>query len=137
MADDNGSKQDKFGTDPLKPLNIKEKPKRPIAVAIEDARQDSERPRVTAAGRGKIAEQILQLAWDNDVKVREDGPLAEMLAHIELDSPIPTDAFLAVAEILSYVYRADGAPDPFDAVLESLDEPPEDKTKDETKDGPA
>ena len=74
-------------------------------------------PRITAAGRGKIAEQILQLAFDNGVKVREDAALAEMLAKVELDSPIPSEAFLAVAEILSYVYRANGEPNPFDAIL--------------------
>ena len=41
-----------------------------------------------------------------------------MLAAIELDSPIPAEAFMAVAEILSYVYRANGMPNPFDAVLQ-------------------
>ena len=42
-----------------------------------------------------------------------------MLAKIELDSPIPSETFLAVAEILSYVYRANGEPNPFDAILSS------------------
>ena len=37
--------------------------------------------------------------------MREDSALAEMLAGIELDSPIPSEAFLAVAEILSIVYH--------------------------------
>lgn len=74
-------------------------------------------PRIVAAGRGKTAEQILQLAFENGVKVREDSALAEMLASIELDSPVPSEAFMAVAEILSYVYRANGEPDPFEAVL--------------------
>ncbi len=88
-----------------------------MAVAIADATADDEIPRITAAGRGKIAEQILQLAYANGIKVREDKTLAEMLATVELDSPIPSEAFMAVAEILSYVYRANGEPDPFDAVL--------------------
>ncbi|MCB1556419.1 MAG: hypothetical protein KDJ15_03805, partial [Alphaproteobacteria bacterium] len=51
-------------------------------------------------------------------KVREDSALAEMLATIELDSPIPSEAFMAVAEILSYVYRANGQPNPFDALVD-------------------
>jgi len=85
-------------------------------------------PKVVAAGRGRIAEQILQLAFDNGVKVREDGPLAEMLAAIELDSPIPSEAFAAVAEILAYVYRANGKPNPFDAVLADAMEEGEEKT---------
>lgn len=102
------------GEDGLNNWNIKKIPKRQVAVSIEES---GPLPRVTAAGRGKIAEQILQIAFENGIKVREDGPLAEMLAAIELDSPIPAEAFMAVAEILSYVYRANGEPNPFDAVL--------------------
>ena len=104
--------------DRLSPSNIKEIPKRQTAVALEDRTEKSEVPQITAAGRGKIAEKILQLAYENGIKVREDSTLAEMLAKIELDSPIPSEAFMAVAEILSYVYRANGEPNPFDAVLE-------------------
>jgi len=78
-------------------------------------------PSVTAAGRGKIAEQILQLAAENGINVREDKALAEMLAKIELDSPIPSEAFLAVAEILSYVYRANGKVYPFDTTMTGED----------------
>jgi flagellar biosynthesis protein len=41
-----------------------------------------------------------------------------MLAGIKIDSPIPSEAFMAVAEILSYVYRANGQPNPFDSLHE-------------------
>ena len=117
MVDQYDDEQENQGGDPLTPLNIKKKPKNPVAVALEDATSEQELPKVTAAGRGKIAEQILQLAFENDIKVREDSALAEMLTTIEVDSPIPTEAFMAVAEILSYVYRANGEPNPFDSVL--------------------
>lgn len=109
--------------DALKPLNIKEKKGRQTAIAIKDRTLERQVPQVIAAGRGNIAEKILQLAYDNDIKVKEDGPLAEMLAAVELDSPIPSEAFMAVAEILYYVYRANGEPNPFDAVLkDAMDE---------------
>ena len=98
----------------LSPLNIKKKPKRPMAVALKDGADSGKVPEITAAGRGKIAEQILALAFENGVKVREDSALAEMLVNIEVDSPIPSEAFLAVGEILSYVYRANGKANPFD-----------------------
>ena len=107
----------KGGDELLKPLNLKEKPTRQTAVAIKDGSDDGNIPIITAAGRGKLAEQILQLAYDNDIKVRSDADLAEILAKIELESPIPSEAFMAVAEVLSYVYRANGEPNPFDAVL--------------------
>ena len=121
MADDHDDGYEdgpgKSGKDPLIPSNLKKIPKRQVAVAVEDRKSADALPRITAAGRGKIAEQILQLAYENDIKVREDSALAEMLASVELDSPIPSEAFMAVAEILSYVYRANGTPNPFDAVL--------------------
>lgn len=103
--------------DPLKPLNLKETKGRTTAVAVKDRTAERKVPQVVAAGRGNIAEKILQLAFDNDIKVREDAALAEMLAAVELESPIPSEAFMAIAEILYYVYRANGEPNPFDAVL--------------------
>ena len=117
MADqfDDGFKKD--GDERLIPLNINKKSDRLTAVALKDRTLERQVPQVVAAGRGKIAETILQLALENDIKVREDSALVEILATIELDSPIPSDAFGAVAEILSYIYRANGQPNPFDVVL--------------------
>ena len=65
-------------------------------------------PKVVASGYGKLAEQIIQLAFENGVRVREDRDLAQMLAAIELDSDIPSEALVAIAEILAYVYKANG-----------------------------
>lgn len=103
--------------DALKPLNLKENTGKKTAVAVKDRSSERKVPQVVAAGRGNIAEKILQLAFENNIKVKEDAPLAEMLAAVELESPIPSEAFMAIAEILYYVYRANGEPNPFDAVL--------------------
>lgn len=106
----------------LKPSNIKEKPKRQTAVALQESEKTGHAPTIAASGRGKIAEQILQLAFENGISVREDSALAEMLAKIDLDSPIPSESFMAVAEILSYIYQANGQPNPFDVSLDEADE---------------
>lgn len=103
--------------DPLVPLNTDVVPKRMTAVALKDRSNQGLVPQVTAAGRGELAKQILEIAFQNGVKVREDANLAEILAKFELDSPIPTEALMAVGEILAYVYQANGEPNPFDAVL--------------------
>lgn len=79
-----------------------------VAVAIEYDAEGEYAPKVVAEGRGKIAEQILQIAFDRGIKVRKDADLAEMLSAIDIDSEIPVSAFAAVAEILTYVYRANG-----------------------------
>jgi flagellar biosynthesis protein len=90
---------------PLKPAGH-----RSVAVAIkgEDGRPDS-LPKVIASGRGKLAEQILELAFAKGVKVREDADLAELLAKLDLDTPIPPEAIIAVAEILARVYEANAS----------------------------
>ena len=75
-------------------------------VALSDQGKSGTRPRVVASGHGGVAEQILQLAWANDIKVREDADLVEILSAIDVESEIPIEAFAAVAEILSYVYQA-------------------------------
>lgn len=65
-------------------------------------------PTVVAGGRGAIAEQIIEMALAQGIKVREDADLANLLSTIDIDSEIPPEAFAAVAEILIYVYRANG-----------------------------
>lgn len=87
------------------------KPRRPAAVALsyEDGKG---LPRVVASGRGHVAEQILELAFANGVKVREDADLVEILAAVDVDSEIPLEAIVAVAEILAHVYRANGTAPP-------------------------
>lgn len=80
--------------------------KLPIAVAIGQQGREGGVPQIVATGKGFWAEQILQLAFANGVQVREDADLVQMLTAIEIDAPIPVEAFAAVAEILAYVYQA-------------------------------
>ncbi len=85
-----------------------EKNKRSVAVALGYEPGTDRAPRVLAGGHGSVAEQILEIAFANGIKVREDADLSELLSAIDLESEIPTEAFTAVAEILIYVYRANG-----------------------------
>ena len=83
-----------------------------VAVALGYEPESGYAPKVVAGGRGAIAEQILQIAFANGIKVREDADLAQLLSSIDIDSEIPLEAFAAVAEILIYVYRASETPLP-------------------------
>lgn len=82
--------------------------RRPVAVALKYELGTQSLPRIVATGKGTVAEQILELAFANGVKVREDADLVEILSAIDLDSDIPVEAIAAVAEILAHVYRANG-----------------------------
>ncbi|WP_084608060.1 EscU/YscU/HrcU family type III secretion system export apparatus switch protein [Nisaea denitrificans] len=79
---------------------------RQIAIALDHDDSTEDAPRVIAKGYGEVAEKILRLAFENDVKVRKDPDLVQILAAVEVDCEIPVEAFAAVAEILTYVYRA-------------------------------
>ena len=81
-----------------------------IAVALGHRADGPESPpKVLATGRGEFAEIILDIAFRNGIKVREDADLAEILATADLDSEIPVEAFIAVAEILRYVYASNSS----------------------------
>lgn len=79
-----------------------------LAVALSyDGRKDPA-PRVSASGKGPVAERIIALAAEHGIPIREDADLAQLLGQLDLDSVIPAEAFVAVAEILSYIYRQNG-----------------------------
>ncbi|MDX2102056.1 MAG: flagellar protein FhlB [Alphaproteobacteria bacterium] len=84
--------------------------RRPIAVAVKH--EWGEVPTVVASGKGALAEKILEIAFATGIKVREDADLAQLLQAVELDAPIPLEAFEAVAEILNYLYAANAAAGP-------------------------
>jgi len=79
-----------------------------VAVAVDHDPSVDAVPKVVASGRGFGADQILNIAFASGVKVRQDADLAQILSVVDLDSEIPTEAFAAVAELLVYVYRANG-----------------------------
>lgn len=81
-----------------------EKPERAVALRYDP--DGAELPRVTAKGQGAIAAQIVALAREHGVAVREDRELVRLLETVEIDSPIPVAAFTAVAGILAHLYRA-------------------------------
>ncbi len=82
-------------------------PPRPqIAVTLKWDGQGA--PRVTAKGRGDIAERIIMLAQEHGVPMREDKALVELLSSIELGREIPTLLYVAVAEVIAFAYALRG-----------------------------
>ncbi len=80
---------------------------RAIAVALKH--EPGDLPTVIASGHGALAEKILEIAFAAGIKVREDADLAQLLAAVEANCPIPIACFEAVAEILNYLYAANAA----------------------------
>lgn len=80
--------------------------KNKLAVALQYQQEKDNAPRLSAKGRGYIAEQIIEIARQNNIEIRKDTDLAVLLSKLDIDSPIPLEAYAAVAEILAYVYKA-------------------------------
>ena len=62
-------------------------------------------PRVLASGRGKIAQQIINIAMENGIPLREDPILAAALSNININEEIPPELYAVVAEIFAYLFR--------------------------------
>jgi flagellar biosynthesis protein len=78
--------------------------KRQMAVALAYQSGDAA-PKVVARGRGIIAQAIIERAKEHGVFVHESEELVGMLMQVELDEHIPPQLYLAVAEVLAWVYR--------------------------------
>ncbi len=76
------------------------------AVALRYDEQRDQAPRVIAKGQGSIAQKIREIAQSKNIPVHQDDALVELLAQIDVDREIPAELYAAVAEILSWIYRA-------------------------------
>lgn len=77
-----------------------------IAVALKYDPSVAPAPYVLAVGRRKVAERIKALAFDSQVPVVENVPLARALvASVKVGTMIPAELYLAVAEVLAFVIK--------------------------------
>ncbi len=79
-------------------------PQKQKAVALGYDQGKDQAPKVLAKGEGSMAEQIIKIAKEHGVEIREDSNLVEILSALELDEFIPLEAYAAVAEILRFIY---------------------------------
>lgn len=65
-------------------------------------------PTVTAMGEGAIAEEIVRIAREHGVPLREDASLAALLSDLELGDEIPERLYRIIAEVIAYAYLVSG-----------------------------
>jgi flagellar biosynthetic protein FlhB len=77
-----------------------------LAVAVKYDSNAMEAPRVLAKGAQFVAEKIVEIGKNNNVPVVQNVQLARaMYKVVEIDQDIPPDLYMAMAEVLAYVYR--------------------------------
>lgn len=79
---------------------------RALAVALAYAPGDAA-PRVVARGKGLIAEEIINRAKSHGVYVHESPELVTLLLQVDLDEHIPPQLYVAIAELLAWLYRVE------------------------------
>ncbi|MCC6709669.1 MAG: EscU/YscU/HrcU family type III secretion system export apparatus switch protein [Gammaproteobacteria bacterium] len=80
----------------------------PVNVAVALHWDGQSAPRVTAKGRGEVAERILELARKHNVPVDQEPALIEVLAEVELGRQIPDKLFVAIAQVIAFAYTVRG-----------------------------
>ncbi|MCA9483410.1 MAG: EscU/YscU/HrcU family type III secretion system export apparatus switch protein [Nitrospina sp.] len=78
---------------------------RKSAISLKFDQSRDQAPRVTAKGEGLVAERIIQLARENNIPIREDADLVEVLSQVNIEQEIPPSVYRVVAELLAWVYR--------------------------------
>lgn len=66
---------------------------------------DDGAPRVVAKGHGLLAEEIIARAQAAGVFVHESPELVSLLMQVDMDARIPPELYIAVAELLAWLYR--------------------------------
>jgi len=77
------------------------------AIAVRYDVDKDKAPMVLASGRGPVADEIVRIAEENKIPMYEDRELASLLAKLELDTEIPPELYVLVAEVLFFVYKLD------------------------------
>jgi len=79
-----------------------------LAIAIE-YEEGMKAPKVLAKGPYRVAERIVKIAKENHIPVVQNIPLARAIYKtVDIGQEISPDLYLAMAEILAYVYKLRG-----------------------------
>lgn len=84
------------------------KPQTRRAVALTYDTETMSAPKISAEGRGKLAERIIEVAEENGVPIRHDPDLVVLLAQLDVGQIIPPELYLVVAEVMAFVYQLKG-----------------------------
>lgn len=83
---------------------MKQKRIKPYAVSLQYNGGGDHAPKVTAKGQGWMAEKIIAMAEEQNIPIKKDRDLIELLAKIDVGKEIPESLYKIIAELLAWVY---------------------------------
>ena len=78
---------------------------RKSAAALRYRQGDDPAPKLVAKGVGIIAEKIIAAAREAGVPIYEDPDILALLMTLNINEVIPSEMYIAVAEVLAFIYR--------------------------------
>ncbi len=84
---------------------MNEKRKKAVVLSYEQNMDDA--PKVTASGKGFIADEIIERAVEHNIPILEDPSLVELLGELDINKKIPEELFQVVSEVFAFIYRTD------------------------------
>ncbi|MBM7555524.1 EscU/YscU/HrcU family type III secretion system export apparatus switch protein [Halanaerobacter jeridensis] len=77
----------------------------PEAAALKYNIEEDNAPNLVAKGTGELAKKIIAQAEENNIPIKEDEDIVQVLLKLELGADIPEELYQAVAEILSFIFE--------------------------------
>lgn len=66
---------------------------------------ENNKAKVVSRGSGDLANEIVRIAQEYNIAIKQDKDLAEVLSTLDVYDNIPDDMYEAVAEILQELYK--------------------------------
>lgn len=74
-------------------------------VALKYNKNTDQAPKIIATGKGSIAEKIIKKAREENIPIKEDKDIVQVLAELNIGDEIPKELYTVIAEILSFFYK--------------------------------
>lgn len=74
------------------------------AVALKYDIEVDNAPSLIAKGKGEAARNIIRIAQENELPIKRDEDLVELLTKIDVNKEIPENMYKAIAEVFSFIY---------------------------------
>jgi flagellar biosynthesis protein len=78
---------------------------KPKAVALKYDKEKQKAPNIVASGTNNVAKNIIKIAKENNIPIKKDEDLVELLSKLDIGEDIPPNMYEAVAEIFRFIYN--------------------------------
>ena len=63
-------------------------------------------PFITAKGKGKLAEKIVEVAKDENIKIEENVEIIDFLTACDVGQSVPEETWEVLAQIFSFILKS-------------------------------